>query len=380
MDIMDSTDTPTGGMADQPASSVSASSRGALPLTVDQRDDFSSPEVRGSGGSVPTHASDSYGASSSPSAMDRLDASRDNDAVNALPTSTDDVMMPMQEHTTHPSLLSDSDSAASSSASASASASMQHAKDSAKDTAASAKASAKDAAESAKATAKSTAESAKAKAGSVLDKVEDTLHRAEAKVESAYQDVKADVQHALHKDAEEPHHEVRVSHPEPTDKHPDAASWRDAHLHPGMVGLPTHENEVRSDAPTHVTGNQQRGLDAAAAAEPKDSSAAGGGGIMGALSSLHSRLEAGADMIKEKVDGFAEEHLRSSPKEGDHLSSAHAKDFPTLVDSSNEYNTSQIRAKMHPSGFRAGSSATSAVTPETDAQDATEEALLDESV
>ena len=73
--------------------------------------------------------------------------------------------------------------------------------------------------------------------------------------------------------------------------------------------------------------------------------------------SLHQKLEDGVEAVKDKVDGWAERNLRSSPKQGEHLSEAHVKDLPTLVDPSNDKNTDNIRARMHSSNERAGAAA-----------------------
>ena len=166
MDIMDSTDTPTGGLDRTTASSApSSSSASALPLSVDQRDDFASPTNRTTyGGQQPT-SSDSFSFSSGGSAFDRVDAAAaakiDEDAPNALPTSTDDVMMPRVDYVSHPSLTGTSTSV-STSTSSTTQLSQQ-----AKDTAADAKAKAADMADNAKAKASDMSDSAKAKAADV---------------------------------------------------------------------------------------------------------------------------------------------------------------------------------------------------------------------
>ena len=344
MDIMDSTDTPTGGL------DGSTASRDALPLSVDQRDDYSSTSPS-AGGRVPTSnlpgSTSPYGSSS---AFDRLDAATGGDSIdpnsaNALPTSTDDLMMPTTDYATHPSVLG-GDAATSASPSASASESMDRAK-----------ASASDAAASAKAKASSMADSAKSGAGSVMSSLSDKLHKAEDKAEGAYRELKADVSaHLPHaRDASPVHHPVRSTlDAEATDTHPDAASMRDAHLHPGRVSLPTHTNATQPTSTPHVSSAHQRGLDAGAAStEPKDASASTG--VVGALSALHGKLEDGAEAIKEKVDDWAEAHLRSSPKPGQHLSEAHPNDIPTLTHHENEKNNDMVLARLHPSSDRAGS-------------------------
>ena len=342
MDIMDSSDTPTGGL-----DGSTASSSAALPLSVDERDDFASPTNSSRVGgtqATSTLSSDSGLSASSPTGSNGIDDS----LPNALPTSMDDVMMPMQEHTSHPSVLSQdttssfpstssSSPSATSSASAKASAAM-----------ADAKASAQNVAADAKEKASAAADSAKSGASSAMSTLQSKLHAAEDKAESAYDNLKHDVKAHLPQQTS-----AKVN---PTDTHPMAASMHDAHLHPGMVSVATHENEIHptSNSTTpHVSTAHQRGLDAAAASqhEPKDASA---GGVMGALEQLHQKLEDGVEVVKDRVDGWAERNMRSSPKEGDHLSEAHAKDLPTLVDTSNERNIANIRLKMHSSGERAG--------------------------
>ena len=152
------------------------------------------------------------------------------------------------------------------------------------------------------------------------------------------------------------HHPVRSTlDAEATDTHPDAASMRDTHLHPGMVALPTHSNETRPTSTPHVSDAHQRGLDAgAASAEPKDASASTG--VVGALSALHAKLEDGAEAIKEKVDDWAEAHLRSSPKPGQHLSEAHPHDIPTLAHHENEKNNDMVLSAAAPVQRPSGSS------------------------
>ena len=144
---------------------------------------------------------------------------------------------------------------------------------------------------------------------------------------------------------------------EKTTTHPSASSTGEGR--PGMVSLPSHTNErypSDANATPHVSDAQQRGIDAAAAShhEPKDASA---GGIMGALSALHQKLEDGAEVVKESVDGWAERNVRTPLKEGEHMSEAHPADIPTLIDQNNEKNTQFIRAKMHSSNERAGTAA-----------------------
>ena len=65
---------------------------------------------------------------------------------------------------------------------------------------------------------------------------------------------------------------------------------------------------------------------------------------------MHDKLEDGAEMVKERVDGFMERNVRVDNDE--HLSAVAGKDLPTLIDSSNVHNTNQVRAKMHPSQER----------------------------
>ena len=184
MDIMDSTDTPTGGLDQTTASpaSSSISSSSALPLSVDQRDDFASPTNRSTyGGQQPTSSSDSFAFSSAGSAFDKLDAAApaiDENAPNAMPTSTDDVMMPRVDFASHPSMTGDSAiiNAASTSTFTTTPTSSQQAKDkassamdAAKDKAADAKNKAADMADSAKAKASDMSDSAKAKAADMKD-------------------------------------------------------------------------------------------------------------------------------------------------------------------------------------------------------------------
>jgi hypothetical protein len=197
-------------------------------------------------------------------------------------------------------------------------------------------------------TASSLVTEAKEGVESMMDTLTDKMHTAEDKASSAYHDIKKDLQQPS---SQTPPRTTAA--PEPTDTHPLAASMRDTHLHPGPVSIPTHANQTYAPpSSTSISASHQAALEAAAQTEPKDPTAAGG--IRGALSSIHQKLEEGAEVIKDKVDEFAEKHLRSERTSGDHLSQAHEKDLPTLVDSSNERNTAYVRAKMHPSDERAG--------------------------
>ena len=355
MDIMDSTDTPTGGLDGTTASSSS----GALPLSVDERDSFSSSDDSRSAGSVPTSSLPGESFSAGSTAFDRLDAVSggariDEDLPNALPTSQDDLFYPQQELSTHPSVLSQD--ASSTLARTTHPHSLSPMGDDAED-----------AATSAKDSVSSAAQSAKEKAGGMMDTISNKLHQAGDMASKEYQHLKAEASAHMPSSSSSSSstsdssdssstHPVKHAHAESTDTHPDAASMRDTHLHTNLTSLATHANEVRapSDNP-HQSAAQTRGLEAAAASvEPKDASA--GGGLMGALGRAHATLESGVESMKDRVDDWAEKNLRSSPKDGDHLSEAEARDLPTLVDTSNEKNTDYVRAKMHPSAERAGAS------------------------
>ena len=71
MDIMDSSDTPTGGLSVNTRSTAG----GALPLSVDERDAFSSPTSASAlaGAVLPTSTGPAQSSSTSGSAFDRLD-------------------------------------------------------------------------------------------------------------------------------------------------------------------------------------------------------------------------------------------------------------------------------------------------------------------
>ena len=188
MDIMDSTDTPTGGLD----GSTASSSSGALPLSVDQRDDFATS---------PTNA-DRYGGSTATSTLSPSSSSAsynngiDDSMPNALPTSTDDIMMPTQEYASHPSVLSQDtyDSASSTTSS----------------TLDSARSSAHSAASDAKASASSAVDSAKSGASSLYSNVQSALHSAEDKAESAYSQLKQGVQAHM---PTHTHHHQHQHHP-----------------------------------------------------------------------------------------------------------------------------------------------------------------------
>ena len=450
MDIMDSTDTPTGGLDQTTASSApSVSTSSALPLSVDERDDFASPTNRTTlGGQEPT-SSGSLSFSSGGSAFDRLDAAvkMDDDAPNSMPTSTDDVMMPRIDYESHPSLTGGTSSESVSTSSTSSTPLSQQAKDTAgdaRDKAAdmtdSARAKAAELKESAKSTAADLSDSAKAKAADVRDKAADLKDSAKAKAADArdraadmadsakakaadmkdsakataadMQDKMSDTADSIKEKLEEGAEKVkegghrllemaksglhsaessvksaeegvenkyeqhvkegmtsgREAHkpiaptikstqpPEPTDTHPLASSMRDPHLHPGLSSLPTHDNEntpVKDPVHTDVHYSAMKAGEEAHARAVADKDQAERDDPLqkgGILHRMHDKLEDGAEMIKERVDGFMERNVRIDHDE--HLSAAEGRDLPTLVDSSNKHNTNQVRAKMHPSQER----------------------------
>jgi len=353
---MDSTDTPTGGLD---GTTASGSARGVLPLSVDQHDGFASPrDASTQAGQIPTSSSS---MSSSGHAFDRLDyvnrsSGINNDMPNALPTSTDDVMMPIQQHSSHPSVMTKETTLASSRLSPSSPLSPSSMGDSAEF--------------SARSKVRDSAEKVKEQGKSMMDTISSKVSSAEKTIEDKYHQAKDELSQKAHSSSTSnttptptaPAVNSTVKF-EPTDTHPDAASMRDTHLHPGMVSLPTHTNEQRAGInEPHISEAHQKGLDAAMNAEPKDVSASGG--VRGALSSMHKKLEDGAEGIKEKVDGFMDRNVRTDDTH--HLSAAHPKDLPTLVDTSNEHNVTQVRAKMHPSVERAGNSVDDVAAPEED--------------
>ena len=385
MDIMDSTDTPTGGLSTNTASS---SSSAALPLSVDQRDDFASPTNRNYAGSEPT----SFGSSSfssGGSAFDRVDLAN---RMDSMPTSTDDIMMPHIEHASHPSILDGQptvDATTTTDHTASAKAKASELADKAKAKAADLQDKASDAADSAKAKASSLADSAKAKAADVQDKAADTadsvkgklaegaervkeggnrllemaksgLHQAEDKLKAAEKSVEERLEHSkedVPSGREPSRPEVQSTRrPEETDTHPDASSMRDAHLHQPLSSLPSHGNEIHPVKEPLMTDVHHNALIAGEAAharavanqgqaEKEDPLQRGG-----FLHRMHDKVEDGAEAIKDKVDGFLERNVRTESDE--HLSAADGRDLPTLIDSSHEHNVEQVRRKMHPSQER----------------------------
>jgi len=387
MDIMDSSDTPTGGLSQTTSSSSSSSA--ALPLSVDQRDDFASPTNRNYAGSEPT-SSGSHSFSTGGSAFDRVDAA--NRLESDMPTSTDDVMMPHIEYASHPSLVGGSspmaddavDSGSSSAASAKAKASDMA--DKAKAKAADLKDKASDMTDNAKVKASSMADNAKSKAADTADSLKDKLeegaekvkegghrlldmaksglHTAEAKLKSAEQMAEDKYEHAKDEfnSSRESHESTRpqvqsTKRPEATDTHPEASSMRDAHTHTPLSSLPSHGNEIHPSKDPLMTDVHHSALVAGEAAHARavanqaqaerDDPLQKGG----FLHRMHDKLEDGAEAIKDRVDGFMERNVRTEG-DGEHLSAADRKDLPTLIDSSHEHNVDQVRAKMHPSQER----------------------------
>jgi len=182
----------------------------------------------------------------------------DNDDINAMPTSIDDVMMPHIDYTTHPSVLSGPSHTSS----------------------------------------------------DIGDRLKRDARLLEDKLSTKASGLKADVNEKL----SQPHYM------QPSNTHPLASSMRDADTHPGQVSLPTHDNESYSaigSGTVHRSAAHQRALDAAAATydshnhEPKEHSA----GLMGALSAFSDKLEHGADMLKERVM-HGTQHAKDSERFG----------------------------------------------------------------
>ena len=350
--------------------------------------------------------------------MDRMDAVAssmridDSEAESALITNTDDMMMPRIDFASHPSLTSGTSSVSTSSTApgptaaevkAKASSAMDSVKskasdamDSAKDKASDARDKAADMTDSARAKAADMADSTKAKAADLKDKMGDTaetvkeklgegvekvkeggqrllsfvnsgLHSAEKRVEDGYEHVKDEVAAHRHPNATGASAPVVRStvHTETTDTHPGASSMRDTHLHPGLSSLPSHDNENTPNKNSHKSTAHEAAIEAGNSAharavadagiEPKDASSREGTGL---LFRMHDKLEDGIEVVKDKVDGFMEAHVRTD--DDHHLSAAKSEDLPTLIDSGNYHNTSQVRAKMHPSQERTVSGAISA--------------------
>lgn len=138
-------------------------------------------------------------------------------------------------------------------------------------------------------------------------------------------------------------------HPQPEpSKNPLADSMRDAHLHKGPIGLPTHASKMPIHDNTsihpkvakqvheinHSVFPKRRSVDYV---EPKDESASSPGRLMRTLYSLHEKLEAGVQVIRDKADDFAEKNLRSSPTPDNEKKLLDSRgNIPTLMDQYNQ--------------------------------------------
>jgi len=272
MDIMDSSDTPEGGMNQQTTSTTTSppvQNQRELPLSVDE-DDQREP--------LPNQHHSSSSSSSS-----RLSANEDRE-VNAYPTSQDDVMMTTAHTSSLSSRVSDGLSTLKEK--------MKEGVDSMEN---------------------------KLEQGKEAAEKEWNKHSQQRSASSSTYTAPSNRSTIYHDtDRSNPTGSTEMNSGNMTgapsrDKeslvHPLASNMRDPHLHPGAVSLPTHANEHSSVSPvnTHyVSDARARGLEAANNLEPKDESAhsVGSGSITDTIHSLGDKVDQGINTLREKVNSW----------------------------------------------------------------------------
>jgi len=351
MDIMDSSDTPQGGLHDRSSASTAVSPKlsdhSALPLSVDEDSDRLSAASLSASSASGSHSL--FGSSS-----DSMRLADNNDQMNDKPTSQDDVFMP---NTQHEASLSDRMAASMSSVKDKLEAGLQ----------------------SAQKEFKEGAHQVENKMDSMKADYHKNHQSTSAPSQSLSSPLSAEAALGLPQDTTDPtdgvtdpslHHHNRTGSSEQSGDslvHPYTSNMRDADQHPGLVSLVSHANEHSAVSPlnnSHVSDAQQRGIDAGSAAhdsEPKDDSAmssnkGAAASMTGALSSMNAKLEEGVEAIKGKVEEWRHSGHTTSDQSSTGSPKTHTSDsvtgtsmdqrIPTLINQDDAVMSEQVRLRQ----------------------------------